>query len=51
MINSAGCCAFVTALDCIIKTIPRQVAVVAGDLRPDRARTRDPMVSAFRYGG
>src|ERR1700722_7907256 len=47
MINSAGCCAFVT--DCIIKTIPRQVAVVAGVLRPDRARKRGPIVSAFRY--
>ena len=44
------------ALDCIIKDIAKQVTAakqvltVAGDLRPDRARKRDPMVSPFRYG-
>src|SRR6516225_4137519 len=55
MTNSADCCACV-ALDCIIKDIAKQVTAakqvltVAGDLRPGRARKRDPMVSLFRYG-
>jgi hypothetical protein len=54
MTNSPDCCACV-ALDCIIKDITKQVTdkqvpMVAGDLRPDRARKRDPMVSLVRYG-
>jgi hypothetical protein len=55
MTNSPDCCACV-ALDCIIKdiakqiTAAKQVLAVAGDLRPDRARKREPMVSTFRYG-
>ena len=31
-------------------TAAKQVLTVAGDLRLDRARKRDPMVSLFRYG-
>jgi len=55
MTNSPDCCACV-ALDCIIKDIAKQVTAtkqvrtVAGDLRSDRARKREPMVSPFRYG-
>jgi hypothetical protein len=43
-------------VDCIVKDIAKQVTAakqvltVAGDLRPDRARNRDSMVSLFRYG-
>ena len=50
MTNSPDCCACV-ALDCAIKDIAKQVTAakqvltVAGDLRPDRDRKRDPMVS------
>src|SRR6516162_1318399 len=52
MTNSPACCACV-ALDCIIKdiakkvTAAKQVLTVTGDLRPGRARKRDPMVSSF----
>jgi hypothetical protein len=52
MTSSLDCCACV-ALDCIIKdivkqvTAAKQVLTVADDLRPDRARKRDPMVSPF----
>jgi hypothetical protein len=55
MTNSPDCCACV-ALDCIIRgiakqvTAAKQVLTVAGDLRPDRGRKRDPMVSPFGYG-
>ena len=52
MTNSPDCCACV-ALDCIIKDIAKQVTTakqvltVADELRPDRARKKDPMVSLF----
>ena len=52
MTNSPDCCACV-ALDCIIKGIAKQITAaeqvlaVAGDLRPDRARRRNPMVLPF----
>ena len=52
MTNSPDCCACV-APDCIIKdiatpiTAAKHVLKVAGDLRPDRARKRDRMVSPF----
>ena len=52
MTNSPDCCARV-ALDCIIKDIAKQVTAakqvltVAGDLRPDRVRKIEPMVSSF----
>jgi hypothetical protein len=55
MTNSPDCCACV-APDSIIKDIAKQITAaeqvltVAGDLRPDRARKRAPMVSLFRYG-
>jgi hypothetical protein len=52
MTNSPDGCACV-ALDCIIKDIAKQVTAakqvltVAGDLRQNRARKRNPMVFPF----
>ena len=55
MTNSPDGCACV-ASGCVIRDIAKQVTAakqvltVAGDLRPDRARKRNAMVSPFRYG-